>query len=754
MSTPLLVCRWLAACAVFVFLPTAARAERLVSAFDPKVHVKPPLAQDEAGRSFPLQLDGEFLERAARFRSTNPGFIPAAGDVTVNGEVVIVQGDDEILDFDGSRWGIRSLPTLSRKVIEKIGDNFEAITVWLTFQDRASARAVAYEMSVRNDVQGLGPTVPIRDMSAEFGSRGVLRSILNMKTIGLNAGDTQEAWSRNALPTWGQEAAHRWMMFMMVRDPRTGRTSDALLGRDCAHYSRFVDTQASVQDGHHWRDNGDGSFTLIESNRRYGNLDLYGMGLMAPDEMPPFFFIDDIAGYRYPRCGDEYDRTARPQSQVVRGTRVDVTIDDIIAANGERIPTADDRQDYWREALVILTLPNDSPSSPTVMALAARLNKARLWWEDWNRHASQRRLVICTQISGDCGDPRSDVSAVRVSPTARTSGALSLDVQVTNGGARAASGVVANVEATYGGRTTKVSRSIGGLAPGAERWETLELELDGLTCGADVAVKAFTQSDHHYSRNKVSMLVGAETRHADGFEAESGWTNNPDGSDTSIGAVWERGQPEGTEILRRKVQPATARTGSGAWVTGLAAASASKATFVRQGRATLQSPAYDATTLRDPRLRYWVSFAGVRASMAGALEPSAGGKLSVFARGVDATGAGTPWVAVDELANDITGGWTQRSIALPADVLAAEKVQLRFVAEDATAEQGGVEAAIDDVEITSNLPSCYTAVSGEALSDGGGCDCGIGGRRRTLPATTIVVLAAAVVVVARRRRRR
>jgi MYXO-CTERM domain-containing protein len=53
-------------------------------------------------------------------------------------------------------------------------------------------------------------------------------------------------------------------------------------------------------------------------------------------------------------------------------------------------------------------------------------------------------------------------------------------------------------------------------------------------------------------------------------------------------------------------------------------------------------------------------------------------------------------------------------------------VQLRFVAADENPARGGVEAAIDDVEITSNLPACYAPASPPADADSG-CDCEVGG---------------------------
>jgi hypothetical protein len=738
-----------------------ARAERQRPAFDPRLHIRPPTMKAVGGGSAELVYDVDFEVAAARWRASHPGPVAADGAVTVSGEVVVVQGDDQIATFDGGGYGLNddALAVVARRAIQAVGDNFQAITTWLTFDDRRSSAAEAYEMPVKNEVEGLG-RLPIRDASAAFGSQGVLRSMLNMKTVGLRAGDTKESWT-GALETWGQESAHRWMVFMLFRDPRNGRISDWLLGRDCAHYSRYVDTQASVHDGLAWQDNGNGTFTWTEANKRYGDLDLYGMGLMAADEVPPFFLIDDIPGYKYPATCRDYGALVRYPERTVSGTRVDITIDDVIAANGERRVPSRERQDYWREAEVIVTAPNETAQSPRVVALAARINKARLYWEQWNREASRNRLVMCTQLSADCGDPRSDVAGVAFNTAGKApgSGPLAVDVQITNPGGRQVSAAKATIQVTVGGQgdVRTDSKDVGTLDPGATRTVSFPLDLRSVPCGTQIAVKASTQSDYHFHRGSGSFLVGTSDRFSDGFEADSGWTIDPDGDDSTLGAQWERGRPEATSLFQSSVQPGAAHGGGDAWVTGLSAAGTStRSSLVREGKATLQSPLYDTDGLRDPLLRYWVSFAGVRTDGTGqSFEPSPQSSLVVQARSVDmsAAGAATPgeWVDIDTIDNSVAPDWTQRTAALPRAVTGKNRLQLRFVATDANPEQGGVEAAIDDITITTNLPACYLPPAPPAGAQSGGGGCTVGGRAS--PPLLVLLGLGLGLPLARRRRR-
>ena len=78
----------------------------------------------------------------------------------------------------------------------------------------------------------------------------------------------------------GQEVGHRWLAFLEFRD-RTGSASEALLGRDQAHWSFFFDSDASVMEGNDIEDLGGGAFRTAAAVQRYSRLDQYAMGLLS-----------------------------------------------------------------------------------------------------------------------------------------------------------------------------------------------------------------------------------------------------------------------------------------------------------------------------------------------------------------------------------------------------------------------------------------------------------------------------------------
>ena len=104
----------------------------------------------------------------------------------------------------------------------------------------------------------------------------------------------------------GQEVGHRWLAFFEFRD-HTGERSQALLGRDEAHWSFFFDSDASVMEGNDIEDLGGGSFRTVAAVERYSLLDQYAMGLVPRIEVPPFFYV---------REPDQ--RLARPRSRTMR----------------------------------------------------------------------------------------------------------------------------------------------------------------------------------------------------------------------------------------------------------------------------------------------------------------------------------------------------------------------------------------------------------------------------------------------------
>jgi MYXO-CTERM domain-containing protein len=126
---------------------------------------------------------------------------------------------------------------------------------------------------------------------------------------------------------------------------------DSLLGRgnplpdgtvaNRAHWSYFFHTGGSPMEGNNWEEMSPGVFRTLRPTFRFSELDLYLMGLIPASEVRPTFLIAEPTmvprGISRDSPPEYYNR-----SVTVRGRRVDVTVQDIIRANGPRLPAYPD----------------------------------------------------------------------------------------------------------------------------------------------------------------------------------------------------------------------------------------------------------------------------------------------------------------------------------------------------------------------------------------------------------------------------
>lgn len=185
-----------------------------------------------------------------------------------------------------------------------------------------------------------------------------------------------------------QEAGHQWLAFLMFDD--AGVSSNLLLGRDFAHWSFFLDSDASDMEGNNWVDNTDGTFKSNELTIRYSLLDQYAMGLRSASEVPDFFFIrDPIEPTR--------TRSSSPEIGVtVSGTRQNVSISQITAIEGVRPLgfTGVNPTTVWHQAFILLVRAGTTPSSTDL----SKIETIRSSWVPYFANAVGGRGSISTTL--------------------------------------------------------------------------------------------------------------------------------------------------------------------------------------------------------------------------------------------------------------------------------------------------------------------------------------------------------------------
>ncbi len=307
-------------------------------------------------------------------------------------------------EFSGSEEFDRL--TLAQKFYRTHDDAYDYIVIFNTgtrqFTDCADAVAIknwAYGIGLR--AFGLADEF---DGSGEAGSAGRLQTFVYMGPLGRYPDDPAAlvapgtACGRNSvLSILGQEAGHRFGAYIRFLDPDTNRPSNELLGRDAAHWSFYMNSDASFIEGNAIEDKGAGQsprFATTGIVSQYGGFDRYLFGVRSAEETPGTFFvrrpsIDFPAGHA-PQAGVLFD-----------GARVDVTIPMVVAAEGPRRPPSSLSPKLFRFAFVLLVPAGATPAAAEI----AKLERYRSAWETFfaramdNLARAETRLVKQLKLS-------------------------------------------------------------------------------------------------------------------------------------------------------------------------------------------------------------------------------------------------------------------------------------------------------------------------------------------------------------------
>jgi hypothetical protein len=280
------------------------------------------------------------------------------------------------------------LVNVAKRFLGTHADQYHTLTV---FTDRELQEdSFAYEITVKNNIQGLG--VSLYDNAASYGSTGALQSICNMDALSKYPEDPRQRTlgEFSAVAVIAHEFGHRWLAFYQTRDS-FGRPSNALLGRQNAHWSFFMDSDASVMEGNDIEDRGDGTFRTVGGAKGFSVLDQYAMGLVDKSEVPGFFYVEGpsalvpatVTSSSSPRTGSTF-----------AGTRRDMTVDDLIKVAGPRSPSAADAPRTIRQAWVYVTSADRAVNSSEVR----KLDRMRLAFEQFISEATSSRMSVDTAL--------------------------------------------------------------------------------------------------------------------------------------------------------------------------------------------------------------------------------------------------------------------------------------------------------------------------------------------------------------------
>ncbi len=241
---------------------------------------------------------------------------------------------------------------LATTVLAELGDHYDFIVVAPDFVVDLGANVNGLHWQVANDVVGIGR--PIMDLSAEFGSAGRLKAVIDLHGRLLLPNFSAPAYDQ-LLDTLMHEVMHQWGVYVPFS---VGAGADAVaLATAGGHWSSKYHSDASVMFGARWQALPNGRFREAVVHDAYGPLDLYLGGFLDADELPDTHLIvtADLSGDEIPSVG-----------RVVSGSEATVSAAGVLAALGPRAPAYPNTQRSFTAALVLLVAANRPPSDVVI----------------------------------------------------------------------------------------------------------------------------------------------------------------------------------------------------------------------------------------------------------------------------------------------------------------------------------------------------------------------------------------------------
>ncbi|MFN7928725.1 MAG: hypothetical protein U0Y68_12400 [Blastocatellia bacterium] len=221
----------------------------------------------------------------------------------------------------------------------------------------------------------------------------------NDHNIGFYARQLSRKSADNKIPPYSygisqiaHEMGHRWSAFV------SAKVNGEVIPLGPTHWARGLHapvafpyqrpTEASAMGGGVWQDNFDGTYTQLDDDyyvpaTGWSYLELYLMGLAAPSEVPDFFILRNLAPVGR-------DANGHP---TFKADRTKITVQDVIAAEGPRLPDVDHAQKQFNTGMVVIVEHGATPSKE----LIERTNGIREQWiKYWATTTGGRSAMTAT----------------------------------------------------------------------------------------------------------------------------------------------------------------------------------------------------------------------------------------------------------------------------------------------------------------------------------------------------------------------
>jgi MYXO-CTERM domain-containing protein len=256
-----------------------------------------------------------------------------------------------------------------------------------------------FYLPISNDVQGLGydhvESAQLFDESPQSRLEGI--AFLNDFAY----------WKQHPdefATAFNHELAHRWGARVQVSHPDL--QENALLGRQAQHWSYFLDSGGSPLEGNRWQEGEDGRYVAVPTapGGVFSPLDLYLMGVLAPEEVPPFRLLLPRALDELHDCFGHALNVASPpqfcEAQSIQARAVELTFADVLAVEGPRVPAPKRQHATLDVAFLVVLSAEEELERTECEALTSVLPKRTASFSQAS--GGRVRLDNVTQLGGAC----------------------------------------------------------------------------------------------------------------------------------------------------------------------------------------------------------------------------------------------------------------------------------------------------------------------------------------------------------------
>jgi hypothetical protein len=240
-------------------------------------------------------------------------------------------------------------------------DDIDAVAVYQSFLTDIIFYAGAYSTGGNPRVDGI-----INFDPEFFGTHAPAEAaMLHMNQLDYNYNSVEGRSSQVMLHEFG----HRWLFFSRIRE---NGTVTHILNPISAHPAQYVHlpsafpvygpNESSTMGGAVFSQLGDGRWQAHVANAGYSWMDLYLMGLAAPEEVTPWFYLANTS----PALGGAY---WPDEGAVVSGTKREVALSQLIDVEGPRNPAAAVSAKSFRVVFALVTPPDRGPTEAEVAKL-------------------------------------------------------------------------------------------------------------------------------------------------------------------------------------------------------------------------------------------------------------------------------------------------------------------------------------------------------------------------------------------------